>query len=181
MTSKTKSSGAHLLKEWHLATNEREINFTDFEFAIIRAAAAFDRWQKDCLACCLEGGLSAMENAVLHIIRMHDRPKSISDIARLMNRDDISNLQYSLRKLNNAQLIKRSDKRDSKRSATYTITNKGKQITDQFAEFRRDLLLSLTDSIKDFDTEVVVASKVLSIIAGLYDHASSIASAHPRA
>ena len=181
MTTKTKTTGAHLQKEWHLATNDREIKFTDFEFAIIRAAAAFDRWQKDCLACCLEGGLSAMENAVLHIIRMHDRPKSISDIARLMNRDDISNLQYSLRKLNTAQLIKRSDKRDSKRSATYTITGKGKQISDQFAEFRRDLLLNLTDSIKDFDTDVVVASKILNIIAGLYDHASSIASVHPRA
>lgn len=168
-------------KEWHLATNDREIKFTEFEFAIIRAAAAFDRWQKDCLACCLEGGLSAMENAILHIIRMHDRPKSISDIARLMNRDDISNLQYSLRKLNSAQLIKRSDKRDSKRSATYTITTKGRQISDQFAEFRRDLLLTLTDSIKDFDTDVVIASKILNIIAGLYDHASSIASAHPRA
>ena len=97
---------------------------------------------------------------------MHNRPKSISDIARLMNRDDISNLQYSLRKLNTAQLIKRSDKRDSKRSATYTITGKGKQISDQFAEFRRDLLLNLTDSIKDFDTDVVVASKILNIIAG---------------
>ncbi len=98
-----------------------------------------------------------------------------------MNRDDISNLQYSLRKLSAAQLIKRSDKRDSKRSATYTMTTKGRQISDQFAEFRRDLLLSLTDSIKDFDTDVVTASKILNIIAGLYDHASSIASAHPRA
>ncbi len=181
MISKHKAISANLQKDWHLATNEREINFTDFEFSIMRVAAAFDRWQKDCLACCVEGGLSAMENAVLHLIRMHDRPKSISDIARLMNRDDISNLQYSLRKLTNAQLIKRSDKRDSKRSASYTITSKGRQITDQFAEFRRDLLLTLTDSIKNFDEDVVVASKVLSIIAGLYDHASSIASAHPRA
>jgi len=181
LTSKSKTASAPLQKEWHLATNEREIKFTEFEFAIMRVAAAFERWQKDGLACCLEGGLSGIENAVLHIIRMHDRPKSISDIARLMNRDDISNLQYSLRKLSAAQLIKRSDKRDSKRSATYTITSKGKQITDQFAEFRRDLLINLTDSIKDFDTEVAVAAKIINIIAGLYDHASSIASAHPRA
>ncbi len=37
-------------KHWHLAECDQEINFTELEFAIIRIGAAFDRWQKDCLA-----------------------------------------------------------------------------------------------------------------------------------
>ncbi len=165
-------------KHWHLAENDEELNFTELEFAIMRISGAFDRWQKDCLACCVDGGLSGIDNGVLHIIRMHDRPKSISEIARLMNRDDLSNLQYSLRKLTKAGLIERAGNSTSKRSATYEVTARGTEVSDLFAQFRRELLISLTNSIKNLDADVQVACKVLNLTAGLYDHASTVAASH---
>lgn len=165
-------------KHWHLAQSDLELDFTELEFSILRISAAFDRWQKDCLACCIDGGLSGTDNAVLHIIRMHDRAKSISEVARLMNRDDISNLQYSLRKLTKTGLIERAGTSDSKRTAAYEVTVKGEQVSDMFAQYRRELLLSLTDSIKNLDVDIVTASKVLNITSGLYDHASSVAASH---
>ena len=120
-------------KLWHLAQSDVELNFTELEFAILRISAAFDRWQKDCLACCIDGGLAGIDNAVLHIIRMHDRAKSISEDARLMNRDDISNLQYSLRKLTKAGLIERAGTGSSKRTATYQVSAEGTRVSDLFA------------------------------------------------
>jgi predicted MarR family transcription regulator len=165
-------------KHWHLAENDEELNFTELEFAIMRIGGAFERWQKDCLACCVDGGLSGVDNAVLHIIRMHDRPKSISDVARLMNRDDLSNLQYSLRKLTKAGLIERAGDGNSKRTAAYQVTDKGTEVSDLFAQFRRELLLSLTDSIKNLDQDVQTACKVLNLASGLYDHASTVAASH---
>ena len=45
------------------------------------------------------------EHMILHIIRMHNRPKNSITIARMMNRDDLANLQYSLRKLEAAGLV----------------------------------------------------------------------------
>ena len=165
-------------KHWHLAQSEAELNFTELEFAIMRISSAFDRWQKDCISCCVDGGLSGIDNAVLHIIRMHERPKSISDVARLMNRDDISNLQYTLRKLTKLGLIARAGGSDSKRTAAYEVTAKGTKVSDLFAQFRRELLLSLTESIKDLDVDILTASKVLNITSGLYDHASTVAASH---
>ena len=165
-------------KHWHLAQSDVELNFTELEFSILRISAAFDRWQKDCLACCIEGGLSGTDNAVLHIIRMHDRAKSISEVARLMNRDDISNLQYSLRKLTKSGLIERAGSSDSKRTAAYEVTAQGMEVSDMFAQYRRELLLTLTDSIKDLDVDILTATKVLNITSGLYDHASSVAASH---
>ena len=178
MTTKQKKESSIFDKHWHLAESDQELNFTELEFAILRINGAFDRWQKDCLACCVDGGLSGIDNAVLHIIRMHDRAKSISDIARLLNRDDISNLQYSLRKLTKAGLIARAGTGDSKRTAAYEVTKEGTRVSDLFAQFRRELLISLTDSIKNMDQDVQTACKVLNITSGLYDHASTVAASH---
>ncbi len=181
MTTRKKANSPTFDKHWHLAESDQELNFTELEFAIMRIGGAFERWQKDCLACCIDGGLSGIDNAVLHIIRMHDRPKSISDVARLLNRDDISNLQYSLRKLSKAGLITRAGTGDSKRSAAYEVTAEGTRVSDLFAQFRRELLLTLTDSIKNLEVDIVTACKVLNITSGLYDHASTVAASHRHA
>ena len=178
MATRNKKDVPSFDKHWHLAESDQELNFTELEFAILRISGSFERWQKDCLACCVDGGLSGIDNAVLHIVRMHDRPKSISDIARLLNRDDISNLQYSLRKLTKAGLIARAGTGDSKRTAAYEVTTEGTRISDLFAQFRRELLLTLTESIKDLDVDILTACKVLNITSGLYDHASTVAASH---
>ena len=178
MTTRKKRVTPTFDKHWHLAHSDQELNFTELEFAIMRISGAFDRWQKDCLACCHDGGLSGFDNAALHIVRMHDRAKSISEVARLMNRDDISNLQYSLRKLTKAGLITRAGVGNSKRSATYEVTAEGSRVSDLFAQLRRELLLSLTESIKNLDVDILTACKVLNITSGLYDHASTVAASH---
>lgn len=170
-------------RHWHLATNGHEIAVTELEFSLMRVAAAFDRWQADCLACCASENFSASDNAVLHVIRMHDKPKSISDIARLTNRDDISNLQYNVRKLNKAGLIQKSDSSvrksaDSKKGVTYEVTERGMQVTDKFAGFRKELLLSLTQSISNWDEDSATVAKVLNLMSGMYDQAGCVAATH---
>jgi len=180
MTESAATQQTTLDKHWHLAETEEEVRFSDLEFSLFRIGAAFDRWQKDCLACCVGEGMGGMDNAILHMIRMHERPKSISELSRLLNRDDISNLQYSLRKLTSNGLVERVGKKESKRTATYQITAKGREITDLYMQYRRELLLPLTESIKNFDEDVIGTCRLLNLVSGIYDHASSIAAAHPR-
>lgn len=164
-------------KHWHLAEDDYEIDLTELEFSILRVAAAFDRWRSDCMACCVDASFSGADTAVLHVVRMHDRPKSISEIGRLLNRDDQSNLQYGIRKLVNAGVIEKSGKSDSKKGVTYVATKLGCEITDRFAEFRRELLISLTGSMS---TEIRLAevAKTLNLMSGIYDQASCIAASH---
>ena len=61
---------------------------------------------------------------MLHIIRMNDRPKTIKDLARLTNRDDVPNIQYSLRKLIGAALVIR--KGSGRSGVTYEVTKEGR-------------------------------------------------------
>ncbi len=84
---------------WHLAQSGVEVDTTELEFALMRAFEGFGRWQSECLASVCDLAATGPENAMLHIIRMNDRPKTIKDLARLTNRDDVPNIQYSLRKL----------------------------------------------------------------------------------
>ncbi len=163
-------------KRWHLATDTHEVGVTELEFAIIRVGAAFERWQSDCLACCFPQSFSGSDTAVLHVIRMHDRTKSISEIGRLLKRDDTSNLQYGIRKLLKAGLIEKAGS-SSKKGVTYQVTELGREVTDRYGEFRRELLISLTESLsatQDFEG----IAKVLNLMSGLYDQASCVAATH---
>jgi predicted MarR family transcription regulator len=164
-------------KHWHLAENDYEVDLTELEFSLLRVSAAFERWRSDCMACCLDRAFSGADAAVLHVIRMHDRPKSISEIARLLNRDDLSNLQYGIRKLVKAGVIEKAGDSDSKKGVTYAVTELGCTITDKFTQFRRELLISLTKSMST-DISFVDVARVLNLMSGIYDQASCIAAAH---
>src|SRR4029453_12786342 len=93
---------------WHLATDDFGVDFTDFEYALMRLYQSFARWQSECMAGVTGVNLSGQENALLHIIRMHDRPKTIKELMHLTNRQDTPNMQYELRKLLKASFIEKS-------------------------------------------------------------------------
>lgn len=164
-------------RHWHLATDDYEIGITELEFSIIRVSSAFERWQSDCLACCIGQSFSGSDTAVLHVIRMHDRSKSISEIGRLLKRDDQSNLQYGIRKLLKAGLIEKAKNGGSKKSVTYQASKLGREVTDDYASFRRELLVSLTSEMSGTQ-DLDAISKVLNLMSGLYDQASCVAATH---
>lgn len=164
-------------KKWHMAQTEFEIDHTEFEFALLRAAAAFERWRSDCSACCFDRSLSGADVAVLNVTRMHDRPKSISEIARLLNRDDLSNLQYGIRKLLAAKVVTKEGKVGAKKGVTYSVTEYGRELSDAYANLRRELVIKLSQSMTTKDN-LIEAAKVLNLMSGLYDHASRVAAAH---
>ena len=76
----------------HLALDPAGVVVTEFEFAVWRFSSAFVRWQGDCMACATPSGLSGQDAAILHVIRMRDMPKTLSEIGRLLNRDDVANI-----------------------------------------------------------------------------------------
>jgi predicted MarR family transcription regulator len=164
-------------KHWHLARSAFEVGLTELEFSIFRVSAAFERWQSDCLACCHGGAFSGTDTAMLHVIRMHDRPKGISEIARLLKRDDLSNLQYGVRKLLKAGLVEKSAAAGSKKDVTYQVTQLGAHITSEYAEFRRELLISMTQAnAGNVDFEAI--ARALNLMAAMYDQASCVAATH---
>lgn len=164
-------------RHWHLAKTDTEVGLTELEFAIFRVSAAFERWQADCLGCCFGQSFSGTDTALLHVVRMHERPKSISELGRLLKRDDLSNVQYSVRKLLKAGLIERARGAGSKKDVTYQVSAKGREITTLYAQFRRELLISLLESTGGkIDFSAVAAA--LTMMSAMYDQASSVAATH---
>jgi predicted MarR family transcription regulator len=118
------------------------------------------------------------ENALLHIIRMNDRPKTLKEIARLMNRDDVPNIQYSLRKLIGAALIMR--KGAGRSGVTYEVTGAGLRVTEDYAVLRRKLLLAEIADVPGFANRLAEASRTLNLLSGIYEEVARVAATHRR-
>ncbi len=163
---------------WHLAASAVEVDTTELEFALMRTFEGFGRWQSECLASVCELAATGPENALLHIIRMNERPKTIKDLARLTNRDDVPNIQYSLRKLIGAGLVLR---RGAGRSGvTYEVTETGRQVTEDYGALRRRLLIQAVGNVPGFADRLAEATRTLNLLSGIYEEIARVAATHRR-
>jgi predicted MarR family transcription regulator len=165
-------------RSWHLARTPVEVDVAEIEYALMRTNQAFERWQTECLASVIDFAASGEENAMLHIIRMNDRPKTIKDLARLANREDIPNMQYSLRKLIGAGLVARQG--SGRAGVTYTVTERGREVTDKYAEVRATLLVDAISSVPNFPQRLEEATRTLELLTGIYEQVARVAATHRR-
>ena len=68
-----------------------------FEYAAWHFGLAFARWRRDCLIAMPANSLGGTEASILHVLHLNGTPKGLSDVARLLHRDDLANLQYGLK------------------------------------------------------------------------------------
>lgn len=162
-------------RSWHLAKNEEELQITEFEYSIIRFNEAFLRWISTVGSIVIASEMSYSEHLILHVVRMQDRPKTSAIIGRMINRDDIPNIQYSLRKLEAAGLIRKFKEKGSK-TYTYAVTPLGIKATDEYSILRSELLVDNLKSIGDLGEHMGMTTQVLSLLIGIYEEASRNAS-----
>ena|SRR3990167_6598940 len=163
-------------RQWHLAQTEEELKVTDFEIQLWRVFFGFLRWQQECERNINGTSLLGQDLSVLHIIRMKGRPKSITDIARLLNRDDNFNIQYSVRKLMKMGLIE-SVRITGSKSVAYQMTPKGIKNTDDFSQARKKILVEMFIN-NDADLDLEIATKTLAKLKSIYDAAEHAAASH---
>ena len=173
MTKKQENFEASKYRAWHLASSSHEAISTEFEWSMMRFQQAFERWVTQLAGVTGMGELSYIEAVIIHIIRMHDRPKSATDIARQLNRDDIPNIQYCLRKLVKTGFCERIKDR-SRKTAAYRVTAKGRKLTENYAELRKRILMAQSENIDRVDEKLDETNKMISIMTGLYDEAGRI-------
>ncbi|GAA4017907.1 winged helix DNA-binding protein [Actimicrobium antarcticum] len=158
------------VNSWHLAHTPLEAAATEIEWSLVRWWEAFNRYQNELLSRLSQGNLTPQEVHILHIIRMQDRPKSTSMVANLLNRDDIQNIQYSLRKLVAEKLI-RKVKDGVGKSYSLAVTEKGKRFTEEIAELRRQFLIQQLGSMKDSEARLLEAARTLGLMTAMYNEA----------
>lgn len=163
-------------RSWHLARTPLEIDVTEVEYALMRSYEAFGRWQAECLATVVEFPASGPENALLHIIGMNDRPKSIRELAHMTNREDIPNIQYSLRKLTKNGFVSRTG--SGRSGVTYEVTVLGRRVIERYTDVRSALLIDAVARVPGLSARLEHAARTLDLMTGIYEQSARTAMTH---
>lgn len=147
---------------------EDEVKVTEFELQLWRVFYGFLRWQEECEKSANGTQLSGNELAILHIVRLKNRSKTITDIERLLNRDDVHNIRYSLNKLLKLGLIKKTLSNYNGKNYLFEVTEAGIKDTDNFLKLRKSILVNM---FKELNLDLEEMIKNLTKIKAVYDEA----------
>lgn len=155
----------------YMTTGQHAATLTRAELAMIRTMEAFSRWSVFLNKTVSGYSLSYQDICLLHSIRMRDGAQNLSELLLFLNRNDVSSIQYSLKKLEQFALVNRVVG-NSKREAGYELTDEGLKATDAYAELRQELLVELVGEINNFETALASAANAFERLTSLYDQAT---------
>jgi predicted MarR family transcription regulator len=156
-------------RTWHLAVTPRDERVTAFEFAMMQVNEAYQRWVVQAQRLVGQSDITFNEIVVLHVVRMQERAKDAATIAKLVNRDDLPNVLYNLRKLVSIGLV---EKVKIGSSTLFQVTDLGLVGTDRYAALRQRVLLEDADQVTNVDDKLDQAIRLLHTMTGLYDSAA---------
>ena len=165
-------------RNWHLGRSDNELAVAEFEYALMRSIESFNAWQQECLEAVSGHKTSATDNVVLHIVRMNDRPKSIAELSSLMNRADLPNLKYSVRKLVSAGLLEKVSEGSKRKGTRYRATASGIAITEAYAKLRREELMPSLEDISGMADKLARVTQTLNLVSGIYDQSAHVVAFH---
>jgi predicted MarR family transcription regulator len=152
----------------HLASG-RSAELSEFEFGLIIASNAFNRWAVRCMSAVGMKDMTITDVLVLHHINHRAREKKLADIAFILNIEDTHIVNYSLKKLQALGLVK-TERRG--KEVLYSTNEEGIAVCQRYYEIREQVLVSgLTgDGTESF--ELSELARFLRILSGLYDQAA---------
>lgn len=166
--------GEDLETSWHLGQDKDELKVIDFEFLFWRTYYSWIRWQEDCQRTIANDDLMAPEIALLHLIRMKDRPKTIYELGRLLNRDDTPNIQYGVKKLVELEYVAKVEVTGPKKAVAYKATQKGCDVAEAYAQTRENIFLKLLKEHGIKEDQFIEMTKFLTVLKGILEEASRI-------
>jgi len=94
-------SSAHLV-------SEKSAELSEFEFGLMIASEAFNRWVVRCMGAAGVRDLSTLDVVVLHSVNHRGREKRLNDTCFVLNIEDAHLVTYTLKKLGRLGLVERS-------------------------------------------------------------------------
>jgi predicted MarR family transcription regulator len=137
---------------------------------VMRAHEALASWAVEAHKHLGDQPLDWQEAAVLHCVRLRGENPTLAELLLFLHRHDLAALQYCLRKLERYGLIRRSCGA-SRREIAYSITEKGRELTDAYVEFRHELLVGLCSQVVGMEQTMTDAAGALERLIGMYDQA----------
>ena len=160
----------YIVSSAHLADPGAE-ELSEFEFGLILAHNAFERWIVRCMAAAGYPDLSKIDILVLHSIHHRGRPKRLADLCFVLNIEDSHVVNYALRKLTQLGLIARA--RPGK-EVFYATTATGDEACTRYRNVRQACLLAVPMPPVG-STGLGDTAGLLHALSGLYDQAARAA------
>jgi predicted MarR family transcription regulator len=157
----------------HLAAGSMPA-LSEYEFGLILASSAFNRWIVRCMAAAGAPGMSALDVLVLHAVNHRDRQKTLADLCLVLNIEDTHTVSYSLKKLERDGLIETGRQGKEKTAA---ISEKGAALCARYGEVREELLVRTVKTLSIDEEDLSQLSTLLRGLSGTYDQASRAAAA----
>jgi len=141
----------------------------EFEYALIIAHLAFERWALKCLAAAGETAQTLPHSLELHAEHHRARSTPLTDIAFVLNVDDDHGISYSLRKLEKTGILKSLRQGKEK---FYSTTDKGADLIARYRHNQRAYLLSALEHFPGSLDEGEALSETMRAMAGFYAQAA---------
>lgn len=163
----------------HLVSAEAE-ELSEFEFGLIIAGNAFNRWIVRCMAAAGQPELGTLDVLVLHSVNHRDRDKKLADICFVLNIEDSHTVTYALKKLLRLGLVTAAK---SGKETLYGISPAGHEACEKYREVREACLVQALSAFaggpagpdRDLKRQIGASADLLRAISGLYDQAARAA------
>lgn len=178
MTGKRSGKGGRraIVSSSHLVS-DTSAELSEFEFGLMIAANAFNRWIVRGMAAAGMPDLGALDIMVLHSVNHRARDKKLADICFVLNVEDTHTVTYALKKLTRLGLVE-GERRG--KEIFHRTTKAGQEICEGYREVREECLIAAFGAFAGgkaaaFNEEIGETADLLRALSGLYDQAARAA------
>lgn len=165
----SENPGPSIVSSAHLAEGGAP-HLSEFEYGLIVAGHAFDRWILRCMAAAGYPELGRLEVLVLHTVNHRAREKRLADICFVLNVEDAHLVKYALKKLVGAGLVA-SEKRG--KETVFRTSAVGEAACTRYREVREACLVETVNALGAYDPlEIELLGRLLRALSGFYDQAA---------
>ncbi len=162
-----------LVTSAHLAVSYPELS--EFEFGLIIAANAFQRWLVRCMNAAGSKDMTVLDVLVVHHVAHRGNEKRLADICFVLNIEDTHTVSYALKKLVSAGFVKSKKKG---KEMYYSITPEGVDLCNRYKQVRDSCLVSSYTQSEEESRQLAEMARFLRNLSGRYDQASRGASSY---
>jgi predicted MarR family transcription regulator len=155
----------------HLVS-EASAELSEFEYGLIMAGNAFNRWMVRCMSAAGAKDMTAVEVSLLHHVSHRDRKKKLADICFVLNIEDTHVATYALKKLVARGYIK-SEK--TGKEVFFSATPAGRELCGKYREVRESCLITTLRESGLTNEQIGEAAQLMRNASGLYDTAARAA------
>ncbi len=158
-------SSAHLV-------SPKSQELSEFEFGLILASNAFNRWVVRCMSAAGLKDLTTVEVLLLHHVNHRAREKKLADICFMINIEDTHIVAYALKKLVAMGLLQ-TDRRG--KEVVFSTTGNGQAYITRYREVRDACLVAALSKDGSENARLGELAGFLRFLSGMYDQAARAA------